>query len=191
MLPLSHQNRTGRFYFLSESVTDSDGRYRVTGLHKGDQYSVEVQPVGNAEIRDWKHSSPYVNEMKEKDGSTIKLPDAVLSTNCQSLSGIVVDLEGNPVAGYSVSARLADSARAHGIGLSRPQNGPPPWTTSDKNGRFELTYLPDKPLKLMTYKANPKGGRIHYANMQEVKLNDKEIRIVVDTKLGTGIEDLD
>ena len=178
-----------RYYFLSESVTDIDGRYRVSGLHKGERYELEVLAAGNAEVRDWVYSSPYVNEMKEEDGSSIELPDAVLSSNGQSLSGIVVDLEGRPVAGYTVSASLVESV--NGMSLSRPKNGPPPWTKTDKKGHFHLSYLPEKPVKLMTYKANPKGGRIYYPTVQEVTLNDKEIRIVVDPKLGGGIEDLD
>ena len=110
-------------------------------------------------------------------------------SNGQTLSGVVVDLEGNPVAGYTVSASLADSRS--GFGLSRPKAGPPPWTETDAKGRFGLSNLPEKPLKLMVYKANPQGGTIHYPVSQNVKLNDKEIRIIVDPKLGSGIEDLE
>jgi len=178
-----------RYYFVSQSVSDSDGNYRVAGLHKGERFQVEVLPLGNAEVRDWQYSGGYVHEMKEEDGSTVELPDAVLSPNGQSLSGVVVDTEGNPVADYQVSASLVSSASR--IGLSRPKYGPPPWTKSDKNGQFHLTYLPEEPLTLQIYKSNPKGGRIRYSAVQEVKLNDKEIRIVVDPKLGSGIEDLD
>ena len=178
-----------RYYFLSKAVTDADGRYRVTGLHKGELYNLEVKAAGDAEVRDWVYSSPYIQEMKEEDGSLIELPDAVLSSNGQSLSGIVVDLEGRPVAGYTVNASLVESV--NGMSLSRPKNGPPPWTKTDKKGRFDLSYLPEKQVNLMTYKANPEGGRIDYPTVQEVTLNDKEIRIVVDPKLGGGIEDLD
>ncbi len=43
----------------------------------------------------------------------------------------------------------------------------------------------------MTYKANPNGGRIIHPCKLTVKLNEKNIRIVFDPSLGSGIEDLD
>jgi len=82
--------------------------------------------------------------MNEEDGSTAELPDAVLVSNGQQLKGIVVDVEGKPVAGYSVSASLAGPLGRNSI--SRSEHGPPPWTKTN---------------------------------------------IVIDQKLGSGIEDLD
>ena len=178
-----------RHFFLSESVTDKDGKYRVSGLRKGESYSVEILAPGNAEVRDWQHGSPYIQKVRVEDGSNVELPDAVLMSNTQQLKGVVVDRDGNPVAGYTVSASLADNGI--GMSLSRPEKGPPPWTKTDKNGVFHLAYLPDEPISLMTYKANPAGGRIRYPTTTLAEKNDMNIRIVVDTKLGSGIEDLD
>ena len=53
----------------------------------------------------------------------VRLPDVRLVTRGQTLRGVVVDPQGKPVAGVTVSARLAG-----GRTLTRPRTGPPPWT---------------------------------------------------------------
>ena len=60
-------------------------------MHKGENYQVEIVPTQNAEARDWRYAGGYSHEMLEEDGSNVELPDAVLQTHTQSLSGIVVD----------------------------------------------------------------------------------------------------
>ena len=175
-----------RFRLIHKAITDAEGRYRVTGLHKGDQYQLEIEVTGTAQVCDWQYQSPYSQTMNADDGETIELPDARLVSNAQELRGIVVDPDGTPVPDITVSARLAS-----GGSISRPQRGSPPWAETDKDGKFLITNLPDEQILLKAYRANPAGGRIHYTSKQTVELNAHDIRIVFDPKLGSGIEDLD
>ena len=175
-----------RFSLVSEATTDEDGRYTVTGLQKGDEYRLEIEPSGTTQVRDWVYQSPYSHTLESDDGETIELPDAIMVSNGHSLSGIVVAPDGHPVDGITVSARLAS-----GGSLSRPQNGPPPWTTTEADGRFHLTNLPDEPIALMAYRAGPGDSRILYPSNVAPEMNATNIRIVLDPKLGSGIEDLD
>ncbi|MEJ7594033.1 MAG: M56 family metallopeptidase [Planctomycetaceae bacterium] len=175
-----------RYRLLAETITDADGRYNLTGLHKGEQYQFEIDAPGKGEVRDWPYQSPYGNTNNSDDGATIELPDAVLLTNGQELRGVVVDPDGTPVSGISVSASLASGGQ-----LSRPQNGAPPWTETNEQGEFHLTNLPAEPISLRASKRNPAGGPNHYSRSLTVDLNATDIRIVVDPKLGSDIEDLD
>ena len=175
-----------RYSLLRSALTDDDGRYQVSGLHKGDRYELEIPAVGNLMVRDWTYQSPYGNTNNSEDGTTVELPEARLLSNGQTLKGIVEDPDGKPVANVSVSARLASGGM-----LSRPQNGPSPWTETDSNGRFELTNLPDEPIALMAHIRNPAGGRIDYPSSLTVEMGATDIRITLDPRLGTGIEDLD
>ena len=176
-----------RFRLLSESITDADGHYRLTGLHKGEMYELEVSATGKAQVRNWDYQSS-VHSMDAEDGATIELPDAILLSSGQELSGVVVDPEGNPVSGISVSASLASGGR---LSSPREREGAPPWTETDEKGHFHLTNLPDEPISLMACRANPAGGLIHYASNLTVELNATDIRIILDPKLGSDIEDLD
>lgn len=184
--PAQSGQRGTRFRLYGETTTDGQGRYRLSGLRNGDRYRLEVEPLPDAEVRDWTYQSPYSHTVDVERDATIELPDAVLKDNGQSLAGIVVDPDGRPVGGISVSARLAS-----GAGLSRPQSGPPPWTETDENGRFRLTHLPEEPISLMAYKANPAGGRIRYPSHASPDINDQDVRIILDPKLQSEIEDLD
>ncbi|MCA9185477.1 MAG: M56 family metallopeptidase [Pirellulaceae bacterium] len=177
----------GTMYLLAaETTTDAEGRYRVAGFQEGERYHFEVVTSDNLQVRDWHHQSPYAPSVNANGRTTIELPDAVLVSNGQRLSGIVVDPQGNAVAGVTVSAHLA----AGGM-LSRPQRGPPPWTETDDQGRFQLTNLPDEPIELMAYIASPQGGRIRYPSKFRPPLNSTDIRMILDPSLGAGVEDLD
>jgi beta-lactamase regulating signal transducer with metallopeptidase domain/protocatechuate 3,4-dioxygenase beta subunit len=183
----AHRTEQGvPFLSWGETKTDEQGRYRLAGLRKGDEYQLEVEAQDGAEVRDWRYQMPYINTVDVEDGATIDLPDAVLKSNGQSLAGVVVDPDGNPVEGITVSARLAS-----GENLSRPQDGPPPWTETDKEGRFHLTHLPDEPISLMAYKANPAGGRILYPSHAYPDMSSTAVRIVLDPRLREPLEDLD
>lgn len=184
--PAQPGDRGTRFRIFGETTTDTEGRYRLTGLQKGDRYHLEVEPQANAEVRDWRYQMPYSHTVEVENGATIDLPDAVLKSNGQSLAGVVVAPDGSPVEGITVSAQLA-SRRS----ISRPRNGPPPWTDTDKQGRFHLTHLPDEPISLMAYKANPAGGRIRYPSHASPAMNAQDIRIVLDPALQIEVEDLD
>ncbi|MFO0940732.1 MAG: M56 family metallopeptidase [Pirellulales bacterium] len=167
-------------------TTDEQGRYSITDMHPGERYRIEVSPIGDLMVRNWQYQSPYVVTVSGSEGDTIELPDAILVSNTQTLAGVVVDPAGKPVSGITVSANLAS-----GQMLSRTASGQAPWVATDQQGRFRLSTLPDEPIELMAYKANASGGRIVHPCKVKVELNAKDIRMVFDPKLGTGIEDLD
>jgi hypothetical protein len=96
------------------------------------------------------------------------------------LAGKVVDPDGNSVAGAQVSAMLRDGHTS----LSRTSTaGPPPWTETDKEGRFKLQQLPDEPLTIMAYIRTKGGGQIRFPAKVNVELNQQDIRIVLDPSL--------
>jgi beta-lactamase regulating signal transducer with metallopeptidase domain len=175
-----------RFSLSAQAVTDAEGKYQLAGLTKGDRYYVDVDPQQDAEVRDWQYTMPYSHTVGVENGETIELPDAELKSNAQTLMGVVVDPDGKPVEGITVSARLASGGY-----LSRPQNGPPPWTKTNGQGRFKLTHLPDDSISLMAYKGNPAGGRIRHPSHATPEMNASDIRIVFDPTLLEEPEDLD
>ena len=120
-----------------------------------------------------------------KSHATIYMPDIRVVTNQQELSGKVIDLEGNPLPGITVAASL----RILGD-IACPAKGEPPWNTSDKEGRFSLTDLPDEPITLMAHRWSP-AGRINYLVKVHPELNATDIRIVYDPKRDSGGEKLD
>ena len=186
--PTKPGQKIGQYRFFGETKTDAKGRYSITGLKKGEHYEFEIIAPGNLQARGWEYqsSSPYVHSVTVEDGETVELPDVKLTSNGQILRGIVVDPGGNPVGGIRVSAQLKS-----GEYLAPPLRGPPPWTTTDADGKFELVNLPDELIVLRANKPNPAGGVIRNPSRAAVDLNAKDIRIVLDPKLGTGIEDLD
>jgi len=174
-----------RYYDWGEVVTGADGKYRVNGLSAGDGYMFEVHDPNGFLSPDWHHQSPYVQHIPAGKRE-IELPDVNLVSRGQSLRGVVVDPQGRPVSGITVSASLAD-----GRMLSRPPTGPVPWTSTGGDGRFELSQLPDEPIKLMAYRANAQGGRIRFPAKALPALNQQDVRIVLDPRLTDEVEDLD
>lgn len=174
----------GRYIDLGEVETDATGMFRAGGLKPGDRYHFEVRAGQDRYPIDWQHQSPFVSTVGE--GPVVTLPDAVLVKHGQRLSGVVVDPDGKPLAGISVSAMSPG-----GGSLSRRDPAPPPWTETDKEGKFTLSHLPDVALELMAYKRNPRGGSIKYPAMMKTKLNQTDIRIILDPKLDDAAEDLD
>ncbi len=180
----SRPSDENRFYLSEAVTTDTDGEFRLYGLAEGDRYHLELDAGEDRGALGWRHQAPYMNVVgKEPE---IRLTDAELVTFRQRLSGIVVDPSGNPVAGITVSAQL-ESREQLSLRYGRPQ----PWIESQKDGQFELTGLPDVPLQLMAYKRNPAGGRIRFPSVVSTKLNQADIRIVIDPELDQETESLD
>jgi hypothetical protein len=116
----------------------------------------------------------------------MELPDANLVATNQTLSGIVVDVDGNPLSGIRVNAQLQN-----GGGVPGRNNKRPPVTETDGNGRFRLEQLPDEDLSLMACQLKPGGNQIRLSTNVDVERNQSDIRIVFDLTLLTEVEDLD
>jgi len=168
-----------RYSQISETKTDAGGKYRLSGLKAGDGYQVEIRPPFPAADPTWHHQSPYIQNLPSDATNEVALPDVNLLKLTQSIAGVVVDPDGKPVQGATVTVQLRS-----GEHLARmTQSGPPPWTESDHQGRFQLKELPDEPLSIMAYFANPKGGRIRFPAKLNVDMNQQDIRIVLDPSL--------
>ncbi|HVU88480.1 MAG TPA: carboxypeptidase regulatory-like domain-containing protein [Pirellulales bacterium] len=176
-----------RIAHYMETVTDAEGRYRVCGPVSGERYYLGIHPDDGATAPDFTHQMPYVQTVPAGKAIVV-LPDANLVSTGQSLRGRVVDTKGNPVPGVTVSASLVGG---HGASLSRSGTGSRPWTETDEAGRFEIVQLPDKPIELMAYRANPAGGVIRHPSRTRPAFNQQDIRILLDPTLDAEIEDLD
>jgi hypothetical protein len=170
-----------------ELLTNADGEYRVSGLTPRDGYYFVIHTSDGSHDPAWRYQPNFSHRIDPNETRTeIRLPDVKLISHGQLLAGIVVDREGKPVPGITVSAQ-----RANGGMLSRRSSGPPPWTTTGDDGRFELPELPDEPIDLMAHRRNPKGGRILYPAIVPTIRGQTDIRILLDPELQQEIEDLD
>ena len=177
---LGSKERTGtRYDQVSKTKTDEKGNYRLSGLKAGDRYQIEIDPPFPAADPNWRHQSPYIQNLPNNAQGEVVLPDVKLLKLTQSIAGIVVDPEGRPVKGATIIVQLRS-----GEFLARlTASGPPPWTESDRQGRFQLKELPEEALTITAYFSNPKGGRLRFPAMLDVDMNQQDIRIVLDPSL--------
>lgn len=169
-----------RYSQVSETRTDRNGNYRLDGLKAGDRYHIEVRPTFPAADPRWHYQSPYIQDLPETAKGEVSLPDVKLLKLNQSIAGVVVDSNGNPVKDATISVNLRS-----GQSLSRyATSSQPPWTKSDHLGRFRFKGLPDDKLSIMAYFANPEsGGQIRFPAKRNVNMNQQDIRIVLDPSL--------
>ena len=166
---------------VANAVTDAEGQYALSGLRAGDPYQIEVKPPFAAFDPRWHHQSPWGPKLADDAKYETMLPDMNLLKLTPSLAGRVVDPDGKPVAGATVSAQLRDG---HTSIPRMSRSGPAPWTETDQEGRFKLQQLPDEPLAIMAY-IKPKGKdlRIRFPAKVNAELNQQDLRIVLDPSL--------
>lgn len=168
-----------RLLEISDAVTDIEGRYRLGGLQAGDSYQIDVKPPFPAVDPSWHYGLAWMPRLPDNAEGTVELPDMKLRRLNQSLAGVVVDPDGNPVNGVTVSLLLRDG---HTSVARNSLNGPPPWTETDKSGRFQLKQLPDEPLTIMAY-IKKGAGPIRFPAKVNVEMNQQDVRIVLDPSL--------
>jgi beta-lactamase regulating signal transducer with metallopeptidase domain/protocatechuate 3,4-dioxygenase beta subunit len=113
-------------------------------------------------------------------GQTQELPTLELRRKSMSVSGIVVDPDGNPVEGVRVSANERNGRPIRGAFTERP---------TGKDGRFTIRGVPNVPLQIMAWIPNPpdsKDRRIRFPARVDVMPGQKDLRIVLDPRLGLG-----
>ena len=152
-----------------KTETDAEGRYEFDMVDAGKQLIVSVQPDG--------YTDANSRTQTVKAGETVEMPARALKSRSAFVAGIVVDPDGKPVAGVTVSA-----SERNGGGISRrglaPKTGP--------DGRFRLEELPSVPLELMAYISAPAGTKdhtIHFPARVNAEPNQSNVRIVLDPKL--------
>jgi protocatechuate 3,4-dioxygenase beta subunit len=179
--------QSNRYIAAGETTTDAEGRYRLVGPRAGDQYMLDVGDPDGMVDPGWPYQL-WVLQTIPAGRAEIDLPDVNLITRNQTLRGVVVDPQGKPVPGITISARIADKGRGS---IHGPVRNFQPWPNTGADGKFEIARLPDEPIELMAYRANPKGGRILYPVNFRARLNQQDIRIVFDVTLDQPVEDLD
>ena len=160
----------------SSTVTDENGFYRLTGLMPGDRYNVKVNPKVPAIAPGWKYQSPYIQIAPQDIDEEIELDVMKLVRLDQTVSGTVVDPQGRPVIGATVSADMTD-----GRMLARIGDYPPPWAETNSQGEFTITHLPSEPVLLKAY-IPPQGEDRRIRNMVKVQphLNQQDVKITLD-----------
>lgn len=168
-----------RLRVFSTVTTNQEGRYTVGGLEPGDRFKFEIFAEDGSMAPDWRYQSPYVNNVAADHQGLRQLPDAHLITARQSLSGRIVDLDGNPLANVIITASTSKWGT-----IPRRDNAPFPWTKSDSLGNFLLEQLPDVPIDLLI-------GRALYEARLSPEMNQQGMRIVLDPSLREPLENLD
>jgi hypothetical protein len=162
--------------------TNADGVYRIPGFEPGTVFQLSFDSESGLDVIEW----PYLHQTVVNKGPEMRLQRAELISYRQTLRGIVVDPEGKPVPGATVSAQWlhGDQLRFRGDELAN-------WTKTEGDGSFEIANLPEQPLQLVAYMPQPGGGLIRFATRISPRLNQTDVRIVLDPKLTKDVEDLD
>jgi protocatechuate 3,4-dioxygenase beta subunit len=188
----STKEQPNRYNVFATVTTNADGRFSIGGLEAGDGYYFEIAAPDGSYDPTWRYQGGFVNKIPANAKPTIELPDLKLVTTNQTLRGTVFDPAGRPLSQISVSAMLAlPKGRTDMISNPGRGRGNRTWTETDAQGRFELAGLPDRPIELMVYKANPAGGAIVRPAKFRPETNQHDIRITYDPSLNEEIEDLD
>lgn len=141
-----------------QAKTDSEGRYELKNVDV--QRGLVLWAVDNihAPYAEDVNDSPLPDEMLKN----IQLADSV------PLHGKIVDKEGNPVSGVSVSLR--EYKGVSGLSAGRPNQ----WVTSDSQGRFTLGNAPPEGKIILEVYADSIGG----ITMPEVEAGQEEEHII-------------
>jgi hypothetical protein len=107
-------------------------------------------------------------------GQALEMEPFALMRLDKSVAGVVVDPNGKPVAGVSVSAQLRAGASIGVASTNRP---------TGNDGRFVIRGVPNAPLRLMAYIRPPEGptaNRIRFSAKVDVEPGQTDARIVLD-----------
>jgi len=141
--------------------SDRDGRFEAAGLPPGRTYRVQVPPVPGfgAAQRDIKIGIGQ---------DRLEVPDLVLPPADTSVSGVVVDEQGQPLEGVTVSSQ----------GLGQPLRH----ATSDSQGRFRLEGVCKGRIQLLVEATKPRPVR----GSGVFEIGEGEVRIVVRQDSANG-----
>lgn len=139
----------------SEARTDAEGRYELKGLPPEQRLTVHVfEAEGYGLARS--------NEIVARAGQTVEVEDLFLPVADQQVSGVVIDVDGKPLA----------NVRVHGYGGIQPDV----FTQTDEEGRFVLEGMCEGNLAITaTYLEG--GKNLH--TWLETKVGAEDVRIVM------------
>ena len=164
----------GISYYIDGTTTDANGEFRFPYIEADMRFHLSV------------HAEKYANEEPRNDyvqvaaGETFAVRPFSFICLDKSVAGTVVDPDGNPVEGASVSAEMLSGGSIPRAFTPRP---------TGKDGRFTIHGVPDVPLTLMAYIRPPDDAedrRIHFPARIEAEPGQTDVRIVLDPKLVRG-----
>ncbi len=152
--------------------TDELGRFEFPLVEAGKKFSIHSINMGS--YTDAQESGQV------EAGKTLEVKPFSLMRTDKSVAGVIVDPEGNPVAGVSVSAELRSGRGISGAFTKRP---------TGRDGRFVIRGVPNEPLTITAYirpPDNAKDPRIHFPAQAGAEPGQTDVRIVLDPKLVRG-----
>jgi hypothetical protein len=169
--------------------TDDRGRYRLFGLSPGDYLVAAEAPAGaaNTERRTGLLTtySPAALEVGQArlvravGGDVVEADIRMVRARLLRLSGILLDMQGRPVAGSPVTLSRAGSL-----------DGRPPTASTDQQGRFAFRNLAPGPYRLVgrayfSGRVSPEGGR--EVAVMDLHLDDDVEDMVVMSQPGGSV----
>jgi hypothetical protein len=150
----------------NEAITDAQGVFRFAHLVPDSRYryTVEVTAPGHAQL--------HFPEMEVGPGQTQALPEIVLVPATASVSGIVADSAGQPLANVRVSAV------PRGLAVDGPHTAGPAGFVTGTDGRFTLDGLARGPVELevVRYVA---GERVGPARQVRAETGQRDVPITL------------
>ncbi len=126
-------------------TTDAAGRYELQAVYPG-RYRTEVWIASAPDERHRTLACPLPLDVEIPEGATVEIPTLIAGGGTKSIRGRVQNQDGQPFAGLSVLCYLARPVQPGwmpqdmGSELKR--------VITDASGAFELTGLPDEPVKV-------------------------------------------
>ena len=169
--------------------TDEFGRYEVKGMKYDEWFNIVFEAPEDLCVLNWsenrnldvKNYEYNVGKVSVRDGVE-QLPDSV-AVEVQVLRGIVVDFDGNPLAGIELYPTPQSLVRKI---FSRF-----PRTKTDAFGRFEFRNLPRNPLVIVASWPHRNGEPRRPPTQIRTSINQQNIRLALDPDLAEDLEDLD
>lgn len=142
-------------YHAGSGSTDADGRFRIRALKGGDAY-ISLGDRGGSITDD---------RRLELSSDTIEKGDLVFPRLESEVAGVVVDIDGQPVAGAQVNARAVSRQ-----GYANAQTG--------KDGKFHLTKLPNDTIEVEAYLVEA-DRTIRHMVREQIPAGTTEARLVM------------
>jgi beta-lactamase regulating signal transducer with metallopeptidase domain/protocatechuate 3,4-dioxygenase beta subunit len=151
------------------AVSDEHGRFEFPLVEAGKKFDLSSISTGG-------YTEAQCSGQVET-GKILKVKPFSLMRLDKSVAGTVVDPDGNPVAGVSVSAEMRSGGHIPGAFLRQP---------TGQDGRFTIRGVPNLPLTLTAYirpADDAKDRTIDSSARVDVEPGDTDVRIVFDPKL--------
>jgi protocatechuate 3,4-dioxygenase beta subunit len=157
-----------------DARTDADGRFTLDLVEAGREFTLSIHEDGYENVN--------FSSFTLKPGETFEHPAITIRRLDQTIAGIVIDPDGNPVEGATIAA--SDRKTRRSISLYRGQS-----TVTGKDGRFTMKHLPNTPLSLMAFIPSPPDAvdrTIRFPTNADADPGDTDVQLILDPKLSRG-----